>query len=102
MKGLADTCMALLNEGVFKDVDLTLAAEGKILIEIGDIELEDLRDAIEALQFEGGPHLDNAELIGEEIYLRTNEYPKVELYGVREGNLTEHKEYYSFMISEKR
>ena len=98
MKDLADTCMALLNEGVFEDVELALVAEGKILIEIGDIELDDLRDAIEALQFGEGPHLNNSELIAEKIYLRTNEYPKVELYGVREEN---NKKYYCFMISKK-
>lgn len=94
MKDLADTCMALLNEGVFTDVNLTLAAEEKILIEIGDIELDELRDAIEALQF-GEDYLSNAEIIAEKIYLRTNEYPKVELYGVIDGN-------YSFMVSKKR
>lgn len=98
MKDLADTCMALLNEGVFEDVELALVAEGKILIEIGDIELDDLRDAIEAPQFGEGPHLNNSELIAEKIYLRTNEYPKVELYGVREEN---NKKYYCFMISKK-
>ena len=98
MKDLADTCMALLNEGVFEDVELALIAEGKILIEIGDIELDDLRDAIEALQFGEGPHLSNSELIAEKIYLRTYEYPKVELYGVREED---HKKYYCFMISKK-
>lgn len=95
MKDLADTCMALLNEGVFTDVDLTLAAEEKILIEIEDIELDELRDAIEALQFGEDPYLSNAEIIAEKIYLRTNEYPKVELYGVIDGN-------YSFMVSKKR
>ena len=95
MKDLADTCMALLNEGVFTDVDLTLAAEGKILIEIRDIELDELRDAIEALQFGDGPYLSNTELIAEKIYLRTNEYPKVELYGVID-------DCYSFMVSKKR
>ena len=95
MKDLADTCMALLNESVFTDVDLTLAAEEKILIEIGNIELDELRDSIEALQFGEGPYLSNAEIIAEKIYLRTNEYPKVELYGVIDGN-------YSFMISKKR
>lgn len=95
MKDLADTCMALLNEGVFTDVDLTLAAEEKILIEIGDIELDELRDAIEALQFREDPYLSNAEIIAEKIYLCTNEYPKVELYGVIDGN-------YSFMVSKKR
>lgn len=98
MKDLTDTCMALLNEGVFEDVELALVAEGKILIEIGDTELDDLRDAIEALQLGEGPHLNNAELIAEKIYLRTYEYPKVELYGVREEN---HKKYYCFMISKK-
>ena len=98
MKDLADTCMALLNEGVFEDVELALVAEGKILIEIGDTELEDLRNAIGALQFGEGPHLNNSELIAEKIYLRTYEYPKVELYGVREEG---HEKYYCFMISKK-
>jgi len=99
MKDLADTCMALLNEGVFEDVDLARVAGGKILIEIEDIELDELRDAIEALRFGEGPHLSKSELIAEKIYLRTYEYPKVELYGARRGE--DNKEHYCFMISKK-
>ena len=100
MKNIADTCMALLNEGIFDDVGLAQADKGKILIVITKEELDKLRDSIEALQYEDGPHLNDEEIIAHKISLRCNEYPKVKFFGSQQGNMLKTK-YYSFIISKK-